>query len=55
MDHKPINAMMIVSSHEEPMLEMLDFTIRIGSTPNLLYLDLCLYTATQHTIRLFHR
>ena len=29
-------------SDEGPMLEMLDFTIRIGSTPTFLYFDLYL-------------
>ena len=32
-------------SDEGPMLEMLDFTIRIGSTPTFLYFDLYLNTA----------
>ena len=27
------------------MLETLDYTIRIGSTPTILYFDLCLYSA----------
>ena len=27
-------------SDEGPMLEMLDYTIRIGSTPTILYFDL---------------
>ena len=33
------------------MLETLDYTIRIGSTPTFLYFDLYLYSAycTQHT------
>ena len=30
---------------EGPMLETLDFTIRIGSTPTFLYFDLYLYSA----------
>ena len=30
---------------EEPMLETLDHTIRIGSTPTFLYFDLYLYSA----------
>ena len=30
---------------EGPMLETLDFTIHIGSTPTLLYFDLYLYSA----------
>ena len=29
---------------EGPMLEMLDYTIRIGSTPTLLYFDLYIYS-----------
>ena len=32
-------------SDEGPMLETLDYTIRIGSTPTFLYFDLCLYSA----------
>ena len=32
-------------SDEGPMLEMLDYTIRIGSTPTFLYFDLYLYSA----------
>ena len=32
-------------SDEEPMLEMLDYTIRIGSTPTFLYFNLHLYSA----------
>ena len=37
-------------SDEGPMLETLDYTIRIGSTPIFLYLDLYLYSAyTQQT------
>ena len=32
-------------SDEGPMLETLDHTIRIGSTPNFLYFDLYLYSA----------
>ena len=32
-------------SDEGPMLEMLDHTIRIGSTPTFLYFDLYLYSA----------
>ena len=32
-------------SDEEPMLETLDYTIRIGSTPTILYFDLYLYSA----------
>ena len=35
---------------EGPMLETLDYTIRIGSTPTFLYFDLYLYRLpTQHT------
>ena len=30
---------------EGPMLETLDYTIRIGSTPTILYFDLYLYSA----------
>ena len=30
---------------EGPMLETLDYTIRIGSTPTFLYFDLYLYSA----------
>ena len=32
-------------SDEGPMLETLDYTIRIGSTPTILYFDLYLYSA----------
>ena len=32
-------------SDEGPMLETLDYTIRIGSTPAILYFDLYLYSA----------
>ena len=32
-------------SDEEPMLETLDYTIRIGSTSTFLYFDLYLYSA----------
>ena len=32
-------------SDEGPMLEALDYTIRIGSTPTFLYFDLYLYSA----------
>ena len=32
-------------SDEVPMLETLDYTIRIGSTPTILYFDLYLYSA----------
>ena len=31
--------------YEGPMLETLDYTIRIGSTPTILYFDLYLYSA----------
>ena len=34
-----------VLSDEGPTLEKLDYTIRIGSTPNFLYFDLYLYSA----------
>ena len=41
-------------SDEGPMLETLDYTIRIGSTPTFLYFDLYLYTLpTQHTTFIF--
>ena len=32
-------------SDEGPILETLDYTIRIGSTPTFLYFDLYLYSA----------
>ena len=32
-------------SDEGPMFQMLDYTIRIGSTPTFLYFDLYLYSA----------
>ena len=35
----------IVWSNEGPMLETLDHTIRIGSTPTFLYFDLYLHSA----------
>ena len=34
-----------ICSDEGPMLETLDHTIRIGSTPTFLYFDLYLYSA----------
>ena len=34
-----------ILSDEGPMLETLDYTIRIGSTPTFLYFDLYLYSA----------
>ena len=37
--------MSLFLSEEGPMLETLDFTIRIGSTPTFLYFDLYLNTA----------
>ena len=36
---------LIFLSDEGPMLETLDYTIRIGSTPTFLYFDLYLYSA----------
>ena len=36
---------MLFLSDEGPMLETLDYTIRIGSTPTFLYFDLYLYSA----------
>ena len=41
-----------VFSDEKPMLETLDYTIRIGSTPTILYFDLYLYSAYRSTLRL---
>ena len=39
-------------SDEGPMLETLDHTIRIGSTPTFLYFDLYLYSAyTAHYVQ----
>ena len=35
----------VTLSDEGPMLETLDYTIRIGSTPTFLYFDLYLYSA----------
>ena len=32
-------------SNEGPMLETLDYTIRVGSTPTFLYFDLFLYVS----------
>ena len=41
-------------SDEGSILETLDFTIRIGSTPTFLYFDLYLYSAyAAHALRLF--
>ena len=40
-------------SDEGPMLEPLDYTIRIGSSPTILYFDLYLYSAYAAHIRLF--
>ena len=34
-----------IGSDEGPMLETLDYIIRIGSTPTFLYFDLYLYSA----------
>ena len=39
------NNFVMFLSDEEPMLETLDYTIRIGSTPAFLYFDLYLYSA----------
>ena len=39
-------------SDEGPMLETLDHTIRIGSTPTFLYFDLYLHSAYASTLRL---
>ena len=36
---------LVQTSDEGPMLETLDYTIRIGSTPTFLYFDLYLYSA----------
>ena len=38
-------------SDEGPMLETLNYTIRIGSTPTFLYFDL--YLCLRSTLRLF--
>ena len=35
----------VSSIDEGPMLETLDYTIRISSTPTILYFDLYLYSA----------
>ena len=35
----------MIFSDEGPLLETLDYTIRIGSTPTFLYFDLYLYSA----------
>ena len=42
-------------SDEGPMLETLDFTIRIGSTPTFLYFDLYLDSCLRSTLRLFKK
>ena len=39
------NVSSIGPSSERPMLETLDYTIRIGSSPTFLYFDLYLYSA----------
>ena len=41
----PINNYSSFLSDEGPMLETLDYTIRIGSTPTILYFDFYLYSA----------
>ena len=52
---------MVFLSDEGPMLETLDHTIRIGSTPTFLYFDLYLYSAyAAHYVyykkeKLFHK
>ena len=38
---------------EGPMLETLDYTIRIGSTPTFLYFDLSSLLCLRSTLRLF--
>ena len=38
-------ALALFLSDDGPMLETLDYTIRIGSTPTILYFDLYLYFA----------
>ena len=40
----PMNYILFLSD-EGPMLETLDYTIRIGSTPTFLYFNLYLYSA----------
>ena len=41
-------------SDEGPMLETIEYTIRIGSTPIFLYFDLYLYTAnTEHYVYIY--
>ena len=42
---KSIYIMSLLLSDEGPMLETLDYTIRIGSTPTIVYFDLYLYSA----------
>ena len=42
---KALAISLLFLSDEGPMLETLDFTIRIGSTPTFLYFDLWLYSS----------
>ena len=41
----PLRIFFLFLSDEGPMLETLDYTIRMGSTPTFLYFDLYLYSA----------
>ena len=41
-------------SDEGPMLETLDYTIRIGSTPTFLYFDFVSLICLRSTLRLFY-
>ena len=45
----------LLHSDDGPMLETLDYTIRIGSTPTILYFDLYLYFALRSTLRLYNQ
>ena len=38
-----VNGDLVRTDDEGPMLETLDYTIRIGSTPTILYFDFYLY------------
>ena len=51
----PIQWETIFLSGEGPMLETLDYTIRIGSTPTILYFDLYNYTVHSKTTTLLSK
>ena len=55
--YKKVGVVFMFLSDELPTLGTLDFTIRIGSTPNISYFDLYLNTAyaARYFISLIHR